>query len=298
MKLQFVLLALLVSSVFSCSQKEENTSLPVVEFSSEKQKLSYSLGADYAKRVLNSEIDELVEVSTVIENFEKSLNDSDYSYCEETLLDAFGVNFMDVDSTKKKQGSECFGKVEASGVYKWLKQVNQIDNIDLNYISYGYRDALLKRDTLINQGERASLLSKFQSGIQTEMMNKMNELEQPFFENAKALNNARTIDGGIVIETLKEGKNGSPKTSDEVTVNYILTNTLGDTLESSFKRGQPLTISLQSVIPGWTMSFPHLKKGGEYNLYIPSSLGYGMSKGALKFYVELISFGPSPAVAQ
>ncbi len=298
MNVKFILLPLLALTVIACGQKKDTASLPVVEFSSDKQKLSYSLGSDYAKRVVNNGIDQLIDVNVTIDGFEKALNDADYSYCEKTLEEAFGVNFMDIDSTKKVQGSECFGKIEASGFYQWLKQVNQVNSIDLKYLSYGYRDALLKRDTLVEQGERASLLTKFQTEIQTQLMDKMNELEKPFFENAKALKNTRVIDGGIVIETLREGKGSSPKTSDQVTVNYVLTNTLGDTLDSSFKRSQPLTISLQSVIPGWTMSFPHLKKGGEYNLYIPSNLGYGMSKGALKFYVELIDFGPATAPAQ
>jgi FKBP-type peptidyl-prolyl cis-trans isomerase len=169
-----------------------------------------------------------------------------------------------------------------------------LDNFDFKYVAIGYRHALNKKDTLLKDGERASLLTKFQTEVQTAQMNKMKTLDKPFLDNAKSLPNTRTIDGGIVIETIQEGKGGSPAVSDEVIAHYILTNPKGDTLESSFDRNQPLTIGLQSVIPGWTMSFPQLKKGGKYRLFIPSELAYG--NGALCFYVELINFGAAGTV--
>ena len=81
---------------------------------------------------------------------------------------------------------------------------------------------------------------------------------------------------------------------DDVEAHYILTNAVGDTMESSFDRGQPLKISLQSVIPGWTMSFPQLKKGGKYRLFIPSELAY--KQGALCFYIELVNYGKAGTI--
>lgn len=219
------------------------------------------------------------------------MNDKDYTSCQQTVIEAFGMNFMSPDSTKRESGSLCFGKLNGSRMYQMLKEVDQLQNFDLNYLAHGYSDALNKRDTLLDEGEKASLLTKFQTEVQTAQANKMKALDQPFLDNAKTLKNARVIDGGIIIETITEGKGKSPVVTDDVTAHYILTNTTGDTMESSFDRNSPLTIGLQSVIPGWTMAFPQLKKGGKYRLYIPSELAYG--KGALCFYVELLDFKPS-----
>jgi FKBP-type peptidyl-prolyl cis-trans isomerase len=48
---------------------------------------------------------------------------------------------------------------------------------------------------------------------------------------------------------------------------------------------------LNGVIQGWKQSFPSLKKGGKYRLYVPAELAYGDQKGALCFYIEFINFG-------
>lgn len=286
------LIALPVVVLLACGGEKKQE---VVTLDSEKQKLSYAMGADFASPIVNAgEEANIIDFTALADGFEKSLNDQDYSSCQQIIIDAFGMNFMNPDSTKRVEGSECFGKLNGSRLYQMLKEVEQLQSFDLKYVAIGYRDALNKRDTILADGERASLLTKFQTEVQTAQMNKMKTLDKPFLDNAKSLANTRTIDGGIIIETIQEGKGGSPAVSDEVVAHYILTNTKGDTMESSFDRNQPLTIGLQSVIPGWTMAFPQLKKGGKYRLYIPSELAYG--NGALCFYIELINFGQTGTV--
>lgn len=289
MNVKLILSALTAVTLVACSGKKADENAAVT-LTSDKEKLSYALGSDYAQRLTKSEIEKILDVEVAYEAFKGSLNDKNYADCEQTVLDAFGMNFMEVKPEKKKEGSACFAKLEGSGFYGWLKQIDQLNAVDLNFLAYGYRDALMHKDTLINEGEKASILTKFHSGVQSVMMNKMKELEKPFFDQAKALPNTEVIDGGIVIETIKKSTGASPKNTDDVTAHYVLTDTKGDTIDSSFKRGQALTISLQQVIPGWTMTFPKLKKGGVYNIYIPAELAYGVSKGALKFYVEFIDF--------
>lgn len=283
-----------VALLLACSGEKQEE---VVTFESEKQKLSYALGADFAAPIVNAGQEAaILDLGALAVGFEQSLNDKDYSSCQEVVVDAFGMNFMNPDSTKRVAGSECFGKMNGSRLYQMLKEVDQLQNFDMKYLAIGYRDALNQRDTILDKGERASLLTKFQTEVQTAQVKKMKELDKPFLDKAKTLTNTRTIDGGIVIETIQEGKGGSPAVSDEVVAHYILTSTAGDTLETSFDRGQPLTIGLQSVIPGWTMAFPQLKKGGKYRLYIPSELAY--QNGALCFYVELINYGPVGTTAK
>lgn len=287
MKNTFLIL-LLTSAFVACNSKKEEKA---VVLETAKQKLSYALGADLASSIANAgEVLNLIDLNALATGFKEGLNDEDYSTCQKTIIDAFGMQFSNPDSTKKVVGSTCLGKLDASSIYNLLVEYNQLEKFDVNYLAIGYKDALFKRDSILAQDERATLLTSFKEDLNKIQIQKMAELEKPFFDQAKALENAREIDGGIIIETIKEGTGGSPEVTDNVVAHYILTNTKGDTLESSFDRGQPLDISLQGVIPGWTMSFPQLKKGGEYRLYIPASLAYGPSKGALCFYVELIDF--------
>jgi FKBP-type peptidyl-prolyl cis-trans isomerase FkpA len=139
-------------------------------------------------------------------------------------------------------------------------------------------------------------------------MNKQNGISM--LENAKKLKNTVSTSSGLVLETLQEGKGGNPSPSDDVLAHYILMNSSGDTLQSSFKMvelyKQKLTaFSLLSVVPGWTEGIPMMKKGGKYKLYLPFHLAYG-EQGmfnpqtqsydiqpfeSLVFYIELLNYG-------
>jgi FKBP-type peptidyl-prolyl cis-trans isomerase FklB len=66
--------------------------------------------------------------------------------------------------------------------------------------------------------------------------------------------------------------------------------------DSSYDRGQPATLDVSRVIPGWTEALQRMKPGDKWLLQIPQHLGYG-SNGAppkippfadLTFRVELI----------
>lgn len=129
-------------------------------------------------------------------------------------------------------------------------------------------------------------------------------------EKAKKIPSAKITSSGLVLETLQAGKGGSPSAGDDVLAHYILMNSLGDTLQSSFemveKYKQPLNaFSLSGVVPGWQEGMPMMQKGGKYHLYLPFQLGYGEAGmfnpntnsydiqpyESLVFYIELINFG-------
>ena len=74
----------------------------------------------------------------------------------------------------------------------------------------------------------------------------------------------------------------------------------GKIFDSSLKRGEPAEFPVNMVIKGWTEALQLMKEGGEWELYIPSTLGYG-PRGAgadigpnatLIFKVQLIKVLP------
>jgi FKBP-type peptidyl-prolyl cis-trans isomerase FkpA len=80
---------------------------------------------------------------------------------------------------------------------------------------------------------------------------------------------------GIGITILKEGSGDSPKSTDTVKVHYRGTLTDGKEFDSSYKRGQPTSFSLNRVIPCWTEGVQTMKAGGKAKLVCPSNLAYG-----------------------
>lgn len=130
-----------------------------------------------------------------------------------------------------------------------------------------------------------------------------NKIEKQKQEGAAFLAANKTVAGvielpeGLQYLILKEGTGAPPKISDTVRANYKGALLDGKEFDNSFKRGQPFTAPLRSLIKGWQIALPMMKEGSHWRLWIPSDLAYG-DRGAgadipggatLMFEVELIN---------
>lgn len=122
-----------------------------------------------------------------------------------------------------------------------------------------------------------------------------------FLEKAAKEKGAVKTESGMVYLSMVEGKGGTPKANDVVTVNYRGTLIDGKEFDSSYKRGKPLEFKLDNVIKCWTEGVQKMKPGGKAKLVCPSNLAYGengageqiLPGATLAFEVELIDFKPS-----
>ena len=101
---------------------------------------------------------------------------------------------------------------------------------------------------------------------------------------------------GLQYEVLKEGTGKQPVISDAIKAHYKGALLDGKEFDSSFKRNQPFSAPLRSLIKGWQIAIPLMKEGSHWRLWIPSDLAYG-DRGAggdipggatLMFEVELL----------
>jgi peptidylprolyl isomerase len=83
-----------------------------------------------------------------------------------------------------------------------------------------------------------------------------------------------------------------PRPNSTVTVHYTGWTTNGRMFDSSVKRGEPSTFSLDGVIPGWTEGVQLMVEGEKRRFWIPARLAYegvpGKPQGTLVFDIELI----------
>ena len=106
-----------------------------------------------------------------------------------------------------------------------------------------------------------------------------------------------TTSSGLQYRILNEGSgDDSPGPESLVSVHYRGKLKNGLEFDSSFKRNQPASFSVNGVIRGWTEALQLMKEGDKWELIIPPDLAYG-SKGAgniippdsiLIFEIELI----------
>jgi peptidylprolyl isomerase/FKBP-type peptidyl-prolyl cis-trans isomerase FklB len=86
-----------------------------------------------------------------------------------------------------------------------------------------------------------------------------------------------TLPSGLAYKIVKSGPASglSPKTGDEVKVNYEGTLTDGTVFDSSYKTGEPVVFPVGGLIPGWNEALTLMKPGDVWILYVPPALGYG-----------------------
>ena len=82
------------------------------------------------------------------------------------------------------------------------------------------------------------------------------------------------------------------------TVQYEGKTIDGNVFDSSYKRGEPVSLRANQVIKGWTEALVHMPVGSVWEVYIPQNLAYGeREQGQIKpfsvliFKIELVSLG-------
>ncbi|MFC0774966.1 FKBP-type peptidyl-prolyl cis-trans isomerase [Terrimonas alba] len=117
-----------------------------------------------------------------------------------------------------------------------------------------------------------------------------------FLEANKTKPGVVSLPEGIQYEVIKEGNGAQPTINDKIKAHYRGALLDGKEFDSSFKRNQPFSAPLRSLIRGWQIAIPLMKEGSHWRLWIPSDLAYG-DRGAggdipggatLLFEVELL----------
>ena len=94
------------------------------------------------------------------------------------------------------------------------------------------------------------------------------------FENRQR-EGVKVTDTGLQYKITKEGTGKIPTREDVVRVHYTGRLADGTVFDSSVERGQPAEFPVGAVIAGWTEALMMMPVGSEWELAIPSDLGYG-----------------------
>ena len=144
---------------------------------------------------------------------------------------------------------------------------------------------------------------------QTKMMAiKAKNMEQQYGPNKaagekwlaanKKKEGVKTLPSGVQYKVIKVGTGAMPKDTSTVVVNYEGKTIDGKVFDSSYKRGEHITLKANQVIKGWTDALVHMPVGSVWEVYIPQELAYGDREqgqikpfSALIFKIELVKLG-------
>lgn len=176
--------------------------------------------------------------------------------------------------------------------------------IDLDLMIQGMKDAYSGGKLLLTDEEIRIAIDQYQTAVRQKrsmMMAKAAEDNKKAGESFLAENRKKegvvVLPSGLQYKILKAGDGKKPTDADNVECNYRGTLIDGTEFDSSFRTGQPATLKVAGVIPGWKEALKLMPVGSTWQLFVPSQLAYGTrGKGgligpnaALIFEVELLA---------
>ena len=178
-----------------------------------------------------------------------------------------------------------------------------VTNVNNSSLGKGCNDVFGGKTTLLTDQEAGMNLQQKLQAFAAKKNQAEKEKGKAFLDANKKRPEVITLPSGLQYEILKKGdpNSATPKPDDTVVANYAGTLINGKEFDNSYKRGEPLTIGVSSVIKGWTEALQLMHIGDKWKVFIPSELGYG-EKGAgadipggatLIFEMELLGIKPA-----
>ena len=143
-------------------------------------------------------------------------------------------------------------------------------------------------------------IEQAQQLAQTKMQEiKARETEKTFGDNKKAgekyladyakNKDVKKLPSGVLYKGIKEGTGAIPTDTSKVKVHYEGKTIDGKVFDSSYKRGEPITLGANQVIPGWTDALTHMPVGSTWEVVIPQEKAYAeRQQGEIKPFSTLI----------
>jgi FKBP-type peptidyl-prolyl cis-trans isomerase FklB len=189
------------------------------------------------------------------------------------------------------------------------------DSIDVEpkFLLQGIEDALGDGKLLLTDDQIKTVMTELQTQVRQQQEEKRLALAESNKKDGAAFLAANatkegvvTLPSGLQYKILVAGTGPKPSVTDSVVCNYRGTLLDNTEFDSSYKRGQPMTIRVGGVIKGWTEALQLMPVGSKWQLFIPPDLAYGDRgqgpggpNATLIFEVELLSIQPAtpPAAA-
>jgi FKBP-type peptidyl-prolyl cis-trans isomerase FklB len=180
-------------------------------------------------------------------------------------------------------------------VANFYKQQN-ITNINTALVMRAINDVNKGNKLVLDEQQANQTIVNFMQKAKAEKASVAKKQGQDFLAANKNKPGVVTTSSGLQYLVLKTGTGPKPALTDMVRVHYHGTLIDGRVFDSSVQRGQPIELSVNGVIPGWTEALQMMPVGSKWKLFVPSNLAYGDQQAGpliapgstLVFEVELL----------
>ena len=282
-----MMMAFAAATFVSCGN-----STPKADLKDEVDTLSYAMGMAQTQGLKEYLSDRLQIDTAYMDDFIKGLND--------------GANAGD---DKKKAAYYAGIQIGQQISNQMVKGINHevfgddsTKTISLKNFMAGFVSGTTGKKGLMTVEQAAQVAQTKMMAIKAKNMEKEYGPNKVAGEKFLAANKKKpgvvTLPSGVQYKVIKEGNGPMPKDTSMVKVQYEGKTIDGKVFDSSYKRGEPISLRANQVIKGWTEALVHMPVGSVWEVYIPQNLAYGeREQGQIKpfsvliFKIELVSLG-------
>ena len=282
-----MMMAFAAATFVSCGN-----STPKADLKDEVDTLSYAMGMAQTQGLKEYLSDRLQIDTAYMDDFIKGLND--------------GANAGD---DKKKAAYYAGIQIGQQISNQMVKGINHevfggdsTKTISLKNFMAGFVSGTTGKKGLMTIEQAARVAQEKMVSIKAKAMEKQYGPNKVAGEKFLAANKKKpgvvTLPSGVQYKVIKEGNGPMTKDTSMVKVQYEGKTIDGNVFDSSYKRGEPVSLRANQVIKGWTEALVHMPVGSVWEVYIPQNLAYGeREQGQIKpfsvliFKIELVSLG-------
>jgi FKBP-type peptidyl-prolyl cis-trans isomerase FklB len=266
---------------------------PKASLKSDVDSMSYAIGMTQTQGLKEYLVDRLGVDTTYMSEFIKGLNE--------------GANAGD---NKKKAAYYAGIQIGQQIANQMVKGINHeifgedsTKTISMKNFMAGFVSGTTGKEGQMTVEQAQTVAQTKMQEIKTREMEKTygpnkEEGEKFLAANAKK-DGVKTLESGVQYKVLKEGTGAIPADTSLVKVHYEGRLLNDSVFDSSYKRGEPITLRCNQTIKGWTDAMVHMPAGSIWEVYIPQDLAYGEREqgmikpfSVLKFKIELIEVNP------
>ena len=258
-------------------------STPTANLKSDVDSLSYAIGMAQTNGLKEYLVERLGVDTAYMADFIKGLNE--------------GANAGDNKKKAAYYAGIQIGQQISNQMVKGIEHEvfgnDSTQNISLKNFMAGFVSGVINKGGLMTVDTAQVIAQSLMTKIKSRTMEKEygpNKAEGEKFlaENAKK-EGVVTLPSGVQYKVIKEGTGAIPADTSVVKVHYEGRMLNDSVFDSSYKRGEPITLRCNQTIKGWTDAMVHMPAGSIWEVYIPQELGYGeREQGLIKPFSTLI----------
>ncbi|WP_187261231.1 FKBP-type peptidyl-prolyl cis-trans isomerase [Pontibacter beigongshangensis] len=179
-------------------------------------------------------------------------------------------------ATSPKNQSDSLSYAMGISVGQFLK-AQGVEELNYEMLNKAISQTLKNDPTLFDINEAHAVMERYARSGMEKKLNAEKEKGRQFMEQNKKRTGVTETASGLQYEVLTAGQGPKPTHDASIRVHYSGKLLDGKEFDSSYSRGEPITISVAGVIAGWTEAVQLMPTGSKWRLYIPSELAYGDS---------------------